>query len=346
VDSIDALVETAALFDIAPLPRGDRAVMMTVSGGATSLIGDLGEQAGLNFSPIAPATNARIQSILGVERAFGNPLVQVGLPRVRKDGNSTAVVEALVGDDNVDVIGLVLGMRGDGWDSHQELVDRLARAAKGASKPVMVVSFMSNSLTRHWRGYARANGLPLVEDLERGLKAVRCLIDYAAFRRSAGTRPRAPVRRTDVALPSQGTVLTEAARKKILGAAGLPVTREQLAHDPADAVRIACEIGGSVALKIQSPDIAHKSDVGGVHLGARTADEVRAAAQGVLDNARHNCPTARIDGILVQEMVEDGVEFIIGMTYDETFGPMVVCGAGGVMVEVFKDTGVLLPPVS
>jgi acetyltransferase len=341
VDSIDALVETAALFELAPLPQGDRVVMMTVSGGATSLIGDLGEAAGLNFPPIAEATNSRIQTILGVERAFGNPLDTVGLPRLRRDGNISAVVQALHDDDDVDVIGLVLGMRGDGWDSHQELVDRLAAAAKGARKPLLVVSFMSNSLTRHWRGYAQANGLPLVEDLERGLKAVRRLIDYAAFRRSPERRLAAPA---EAVRSPQARVLTEAQSKAILGAAGLPVTREALARDPAEAVRLAAEIGGAVALKVQSAEIAHKSDIGGVHLGARTASEVQRAAQNVLDNARRNCPGATIDGILVQEMVEDGVELILGMTYDETFGPMVVCGAGGVTVEVFKDAAVLLPP--
>src|SRR5215467_14632052 len=341
VDSIDALVETAALFDLAPLPKGDRVVMMTVSGGATSLIGDLGEAAGLNFPPIAEATNARIQKILGVDRAFGNPLDTVGLPRLRRDGNISAVVQAMLEDDGIDLVGLVLGMRGDGWDSHQELIDRLAAAAKGASKPLMVVSFMSNSLTRHWRSYAQANRLPLVEDLERGLKAVRHLIDYAKFRCSTEQRG---IVAAPVAPPAQARVLTEAQSKKILGVAGLPVTREALARDAAEAVRVAAEIGGAVALKIQSPDIAHKSDIGGVHLGARTATEVEAAARGVFDNARRNCPDATIDGILVQEMVEDGVEFILGMTYDATFGPLVVCGAGGVTVEVFKDAAVLLPP--
>src|SRR5215470_1838820 len=340
-DSIDALIETSALLDLAPLPSGDRVGMMTVSGGATSLIGDLGETAGLNFPPIAEATNARIQRILGVERAFGNPLDTVGLPRLRRDGNISAVVQAMLDDDGVDVVGLVLGMRGDGWDSHQELIERLAAAAKGARKPVMVISFMSNSLTRHWRGYAQANGLPLVEDLERGLKAVRHLIDYAAFRRSPERRSVAPAQ--TVAL-SQARVLTEAQSKQILGAAGLPVTREALARDPAEAVRLAAEIGGAVALKIQSRDIAHKSDIGGVHLNARTAAEVEIAAHKELDNARRNCPAATIDGILVQEMVEDSAEFILGMTYDGTFGPLVVCGAGGVTVEVFKDAAVLLPP--
>jgi acetyltransferase len=151
-------------------------------------------------------------------------------------------------------------------------------------------------------------------------------------------------RPVDIAALPEGRALTEADSKKILGASGLPVTREGLARDAAEAVRIAAEIGGPVALKIQSPDIPHKSDVGGVHLGARTAAEVERAAQQVMDNAWRNCPGATIDGILVQEMVEDGVEFILGMTYDETFGPLVVCGAGGITVEVFKDAAVLLPP--
>jgi acyl-CoA synthetase (NDP forming) len=349
VDSIDALVETSALLDLAPLPRGDRVVMMTVSGGATSLIADLGEAAGLHFPKIAEATNRRLQQILGVEREFGNPVDTVGLPRLRKDGAISAVVQALLEDDGVDVIGLVLGMRAEGWQGHQELVDRLADAAKAARKPLLVVSFMSNGLTRHWRGYAQTRGLPLIEDLERGLQAVRHLVDYAAFRhRAANTREDAAAGLAGLgiaALPP-GRVLTEAESKKILAAAGLPVTREALARDPAEAVRIAAEIGGPVALKIQSPDIPHKSDIGGVHLGARTAAEVEQAARQVLANARRNCPDAVIDGVLVQEMVEDGVEFILGMIYDETFGPLIVCGAGGVTVELFKDTAVGLPPLA
>jgi acyl-CoA synthetase (NDP forming) len=340
-------------------------VLMTVSGGATSLIGDLGEAAGINFPPIREQTNRRLQDILGVGRAFSNPLDTVGLPRLRRDGNITAVLQALVEDDGIDLIGLVLGMRADGWDSHQDLVDRLAVAAGAAGKPVLLVSFMSNSLTRHWRGHARAGALPLVEDLERGLKAIRHLVDHAAFRRRAQGGPPASGRAAadtavgdtavgdtavadtavaDTAAIPAGRVLTEVASKQILARAGLPVTRELLARSPDEAVRIAAEIGGPVALKIQSPDIPHKSDIGGVYLGATTAAEVATAARQVLEKAGRNCPHAAIDGVLVQEMVTDGVELILGMTYDQQFGPLIVCGAGGVTVEVFKDTAALLPP--
>jgi acetyltransferase len=353
VDSIDALVETAALFDLAPLPRGDRVAMMTVSGGGTSLIADLGAAAGLSFPPLGEATNQRLQAILSVERPFGNPIDTVGLPRLRQAGNIGAVIAALMEDDGIDAIALVLVMRADGSPAHNDLVDAVAAAAKAAvgraRKPMMVLSFMANSLTRHWRGFSRERGLPLVEDLELGVRAVRHLIDYAAFRRRAETcastlaAVAAPACFAEVELPLH-RVLTEFESKKILGRAGLPVTREALARDPADAIRIAAEIGGAVALKIQSADIPHKSDIGGVHLGARTPAEVEAAAQQVLDNAARRAPHAAIDGILVQEMIEPGVEFVLGMTYDGEFGPLIVCGAGGVTVEVFKDAAVLLPP--
>jgi acetyltransferase len=348
VDSIDMLVEAAALFDRSPLPRGGRVVMMTVSGGATSLIGDLGEAAGLQFPPLAKATNRRIQHILGVERAFANPFDTVGLPRLRREQNLTAVLKALEQDDSVDLIGLVLGMRADGWSSHCDLSDQVAAAAKAGSKPLMIVSFMANSLTRYWRDYGRTHALPLLEDLQRGLRAVRLLIDYAAFRgRTASSQPAIMNSTPLIAqIPrAGGGILTEAESKQILAKAGLPTTREILARSPAEAVTAAARIGGRVALKVQSANIPHKSDIGGVYLGAVTPAEIETAAQRVLENARRNCPHAAIDGVLVQEMIEDGAEFLIGMTYDQQFGPLVVCGAGGIQVEVFKDVAVFLPPI-
>lgn len=355
VDSLDEFVETAALLERAPLPRGNRVCMLTVSGGATSLIGDLGEKAGLHFPPIAPGTNKRLEAILGVERQFGNPVDTVGMPRLRKGTNAQAVMQTLLEDDGIDVIGLVLGMRAEGAASHEEVIGQIAAASAGAAKPVVVVSFISNSLTGKWRGYAERGGLPLVEDLERGLKAVRHLVDYAAFRRRVAARllgggpgiPRSGATEQQGGATTQpgGAILTEAESKKILAAAGLPVTREALARTPAEAVRLAESIGGPVALKIQSADIPHKSDVGGVFLGAKGAEAVERAARQVLENAAQACPHAAIDGVLVQEMVEDGTEFILGMSYDEQFGPLVVCGAGGVLVEIFKDAAVRLPPL-
>jgi acetate---CoA ligase (ADP-forming) len=348
VDSIDALVETAALLAAAPLPKGDGVAVLTVSGGATTLIGDIGEATALRFPEIDARTNRRLQQILGVERNFANPIDTVGMPRLRAAGSMPAVLDALIGDDGIDVIALALGMRMKGADSHEDLVRCMAAAAKTTGKPLTVISFMSNSLTSLWRDFSEKDGLPIVEDLGRGLRAVRHLIDYAAFRRRVAAGHNACERAAAVVLPSlpQRITLTEAESKNILSSAGLPVTKEALAKTPDEAVALAAQVGGPVALKVQSPDIPHKSEVGGVYLGARTPDDVRQAAFRVLDNAQRNCPNADIHGVLVQEMVEDGVEFIIGMVWDEQFGPLITLGAGGVAVEVFNDAAVRLPPLS
>lgn len=346
VDSIDTLVETAALLDAAPLPGGAGVAILSVSGGATSLIGDLGAAAGLHFPEISDDTNRRLQQILGVRRRFANPIDTIGMPRLRSGANMAAVLDALLADEAIDVIGLALGMRMKGADAHHQLVHLMAAANKAASKPLAVVSFMSNSLTSEWRGFARKEGLPVIEDIERGLRALRHLIDYAAFRRRLG-KDDPSVEPPQLALPALSrTVLTEAESKTILAAAGLPVTSEALARSPEETVQLAAIIGGPVALKVQSPDIPHKSEVGGVYLGARTPAEIDAAARQVLENARRARPDADIHGVLVQEMVGDGAEFILGMVYDEQFGPVVVLGAGGVAVDLFKDVVCGLPPLS
>jgi acetyltransferase len=349
VDSIDELVETAGLFASAPLPKGDRVAIFTVSGGATSLMGDLGDKAGVHFPPIREATNKKLQAIIEVDRSFNNPIDTVGMPRLRRGDNMARLLETLNDDDEIDVVGLALGMRMEGAESHDALVEDIAKAMRAAQnkKPLVVVSFVGGSLTKRWRGYAAEHGVALLDNPEISMRAIRHLADYGAYRRRLEEAPSAQ-KRSSYAVPDLpgGKTLTEAESKIILGEAGLPVTKEALAKTPAEAAALWREINAPVALKIQSPDIPHKSDVGGVFLGARTAAEVERAAARVLENSVKACPKAAIDGILVQEMVEDGVEFILGMTYDDQFGPLVVLGSGGVMVEIFKDAAVRLPPLS
>lgn len=344
--SLDELVETAALLSAAPLPNGNGVCVLTVSGGGTSLVSDLGEQAGVVFPPIGTETNRRLEEALHIERSFNNPVDTVGLGRLRREGALQGVIAALLDDPAIDVIGLVLGMRLEGNSMHNEILDQIAEIAAKASKPIIVLSFISNSLTRYWRDFTATRGLPLLEDLEGGLRAVRHLTDYAAFRRNvAEAGAVVPAGSSSDGNMTVGATLSEAASKRILAAAGLPVTLEFLAATPAEATTLATRIGGPVALKVQSPDIPHKSDIGGVHLRATAAD-AEAASMRILDNARRACPAALIEGVLVQEMVEEGAEFILGMTYDPQFGPLVVLGGGGVMVEVFKDACVQPAPVT
>ncbi|MCH7710003.1 MAG: acetate--CoA ligase family protein [Proteobacteria bacterium] len=350
VDSIDALIETAMLFARAPLPKGDGVAMLMVSGGATAMTCDLGDAAGIDFPEFSPATNQALQDILGVSHPFANPMDTVGMPRLARDDNLTACVKVMLEDDNIDLIGLVIAMRDAGNPNHETLLAQLAALAKTANKPIMALAFASNSLTGHWRTFAEDQGLPIAEDIEGGLKAVRKLVDYALFRKRIEGRASAQAADKGAPLaldlPVGRASLTEYESKRILAAAGIPVTRESLTMSADEAVEAAADIGYPVVLKVQSPDIVHKSDAGGVHLGAKGPDEVRAAYGKIMASAAAAHAGAAIDGVLVQEMIDGGVEFILGMNRDQQFGPLLMCGLGGVFVELFEDVALRYPPLT
>jgi acyl-CoA synthetase (NDP forming) len=146
---------------------------------------------------------------------------------------------------------------------------------------------------------------------------------------------------------SQGRIiLSEVEAKQILAEAGIPVVETRLAKTPEDAVAIANELGYPVALKIVSPQITHKSDVGGVRLNVADARGVVLAFEEIVNNARRAVPDATIEGVSVQRMAKPGVEVIIGMTKDPQFGPVLMFGLGGVLVEVLKDVAFRIVPLA
>ncbi len=344
VDSIDELVETAGLFIHAPRPAGGNVVFLTISGGATALISDVNGTVGLQCRTLSAATNSRLQEILEVDRPFGNPIDTVGMPRAARGTNLTAVLDTLLDDDEVDLVGLALSMKRETGPGQQHLLDQLAARSRTTPKPIFVLSLASNSLTHDYRAFSEQTGVPLLEDVARGMKAVRKLVDYATFRRR--DKPaRKPAPSVDFRPPDGAGALTEYDSKRILARAGITMTREQLAETPEQAVEIAESLGHPVALKAQSPDVPHKSDAGGVYLGAATAEEVETAYLRVIRRVKAVHPDARIDGVLVQEMVSDGLEVIIGMVHDPQFGPLVMLGLGGIYVEVLKDAAFRLPPL-
>lgn len=150
----------------------------------------------------------------------------------------------------------------------------------------------------------------------------------------------------DQACQQGRTLLTELESKQILHDLGIPTTRGHLATSEDEAVRLAAQLGYPVVLKIASPDIVHKSDVGGVHLRLQSAEDVRQAYQAIHHSVAAQAPQARRDGIIVQPMAAAGVEVIVGMSKDATFGPVLMFGLGGVLVEVLRDVACRIVPIS
>ncbi len=145
---------------------------------------------------------------------------------------------------------------------------------------------------------------------------------------------------------SQGrTVLTEIESKEVLAEAGIPVARATLARTPKEAAEAATKAGFPVVLKIVSPDITHKSDVGGVRVGLESAAEVQSAFDEIVASVKSKQPEARIEGVAVQPMAPQGVEVIVGMSKDPQFGPVLMFGLGGIFVEVLKDVAFRIVPL-
>jgi acyl-CoA synthetase (NDP forming) len=144
----------------------------------------------------------------------------------------------------------------------------------------------------------------------------------------------------------KGIILSEVEAKSLLEHAGIPVIDTRLARTKSEVVSLSREIGFPVVLKIVSPDVIHKSDVGGVRVGLANTTQVRNAYTDIISSVREKLPTARIEGISVQKMAPSGVETIIGMTEDDQFGPVVMFGLGGIWVEALKDVAFRVVPVS
>jgi acyl-CoA synthetase (NDP forming) len=174
-----------------------------------------------------------------------------------------------------------------------------------------------------------------------------------AERRSQGPRilkrvsdPDACVRAASLLDASADASLTEREAKNVLAAYGVPVVTENLVGTAADACAASVQLGFPVALKVESPDLPHKTEAGVIRLNLRSEDEVRNAFEAVMANARKVSPAPRINGVLVQPMIPAGVEIMIGARVDPLFGPLVVVGFGGTLVELLKDTAVELAPVT
>ena len=342
--STDDLMETALLFSLAKPPTGDRALMFTISGGTTGLIGDIGEAAGLRFPPLSEATDKALQKVFKVDKAFNNPIDTTGWPQLTDEGNLDRALDVMLADDNVDLIAMVFRLTPS--PRHVELLRNFADRAKASAKPIIFTSTVTYTAALFREAAPDLNDFPILEDLERGQRAIARLVSYGLYLQKLKTaQPRIAVEAAASAASGARTSLIEFESKAVLARFGLPVTQELLARTADEAAQLSAQIGYPVALKIQSPDVPHKSDAGGVVLNVRSAGEAQEAFGRIIASVAKAHPHAAVDGVLVQEMVPPGVEMILGMNRDEQLGPIIVCGLGGIFVEVLKDVSLRFPPL-
>ncbi|GGS50795.1 acetate--CoA ligase family protein [Streptomyces cinerochromogenes] len=345
VDALDQLQDTAALLARAKPPRAEGVVVYSISGGTGAHVADLAAGAGLRLPELSPEKRAELHQWIPEYLSVANPVDNGGHPVGDERGRK--IIDALLADPAVGV--LICPVTGPFPPLSDKLVRDLVDAAEETDKLVCVVWGSPAGTEPAYRevllGSSRVATFRTVGNC---LAAVRAWLDHhrfvAGYRSPFDAAPRtlSPSFRKAEALVRPGRQLSEHAAKQLLRAYGIRVPREQLVTSAAAAVRAAGQVGYPVVMKASGARIAHKTELGLVRIGLTSASQVRDAYRELNDIARYE--DVGLDGVLVCQMVEQGVEMMVGVTHDELFGPTVTVGLGGILVEVLHDAAVRVPP--
>ncbi|MGD9959360.1 acetate--CoA ligase family protein [Nocardioides sp.] len=344
VDDIDELADVASLLSRATPPADAGVAIWGMSGGAVSLCADAVGQAGLRLVELHEDTKAKLGAILPSYAALDNPvdITAAGLAAPELVLQSLRVLAA---DPGVDVVLAPIPV--DYGDTTVPVANAMVDMQLESTTPLLPV-WMSDRRGPAYSVLADARLTP-VHSVSKAVKAVSRWAAHGHWRASLplGGQPlpmiQRPSLRTSTPAPE---VRTEVAAKSWLAHNGIPVPKGRLTHTDEEAVAAAAELTGAAVLKIVSPDLAHKSDIGGVRVGVRGGDQVRAAYDGILDAIGKAAPDVEVLGILVEEMIDDvALELIVGVHVDATFGHVLTVGAGGVLVELLDDVQRRLLPV-
>ncbi len=348
VDRLEALVEAAAFFAKAPPPTTPGVAVIATSGGATIMAADKAELHGVALPQPGPEAAAVLAMHVPEYGSARNPC-DVTAQAVSDAGGLVACVGALLSDP---AYGVLVTTHGYAYASATVRLPVFAAAAAASGKLVC------NVWVPEWLGGPGAAETEADPHLALFHSMERCFAVLAAWHRREAMR-RAPVpdrarlshaaaageARAQLAALPDGA-LTEREAKRVMALYGIPVVSDMPVQTPPEAVAVASALGFPVVLKGESPDILHKTEAGLVKLDLRSPEAVRAAAHAILDTVACMEPPPRFNGLVVQPMLPKGIEIVVGARYDAQFGPLVVVGLGGVLVEVLRDTALALAPVT
>lgn len=341
VDDIDEWIDTAALFARKRPTGREKVAVYGFSGGACALAADAVGEAGLELSSFSQDTLDALTAALPDYAAIANP-VDATSDILTDDAISYASLKAVADDADTGVILYPFPC------DYAELTGRIARSAvtvQAETETPIVAVWTSDRLGEGWQALAQDGFVPS-RSVKRTAVAIRRWVDRGLWTASheAGWRPVSLTSAPDRAV---GRALTEPKAKALLARAGVPVPAGRVAQTAEEAASIAAEIGFPVVAKIVSPDIVHKSDLGGVAVGLKDAEAVSGAFSKIMESVRLGAPGAVIEGVLIETMAPaNGVEILVGVTRDPVFGPILTFGLGGVFVELFKDVGRRMLPLT
>jgi acetate---CoA ligase (ADP-forming) len=347
VETLEELFRFGIAFANQPLPRGRRVAIVTNAGGPGIMATDASVRYGLDLAEIDAKTKSIMQAHLPPTVSLNNPIDLIG------DAGETRyqlALQAVLADDNVD--GVVVICVPQMMTNLEATSTVIAQQAKFSDKPVFAVYMATGDIEKSLKILEDAE-IPHYRFPEDAARALGAMARYVRWR----NRPRTDFLRFDDVNPDKVREILAKVRREgrrflpepeahaVLSAYGLPMSRSKLVQNEAEALRAAEEIGFPVVMKIVSPDIVHKVDVGGVRLNLMTEADVKKAYSELISQVKASKAGVKIWGVLIQEMVRNGKETILGMKRDPHFGPLLMFGLGGIYVEVFRDVVFRLAPI-
>lgn len=353
VNTILQLFASARALSTHIQPTGNRLAIVTNGGGPGVMATDLAVDLGVRMADLSPETITALDAVLPSNWSQANPLDIIGDATAAR---YRAAVDACLRDDNVD--GVLAMLTPQAMTRPTEAAQAVVDVAKTSSKPVLTC-WMGEAQVIEGRRLFKQAGIPYFTTPEPAVEVFSFLSAFYENQRllmqtpgplSHQAEPDVEGARLIIesALAHGRHLLNEVESKALLSAFHIPIAQTLIARDPMEAMLLAQQLGFPVAMKINSPDITHKSDVNGVRLGLSSGQAVRAAFGEMLADVQRLRPDATLEGIVIEPMVArpHAREVLLGMTSDPVLGPVIVFGAGGVDVEALQDRAVTLPPLN
>lgn len=348
-ESVEELFNYGLTFTQQPIPKDEGIAIVTNAGGPGILATDLIEELDLNMADLSRETINKLRDNLPPAAATGNPVDVLG--DAKADRYKFAIKEVLL-DDNVN--SLVVLLTPQAMTETEETAKAIIEIKESIDTKPIITVFMGGDMVESSRKLLRDNDIPCFDFPEKGIRTISSLYAYSRYIK----RPeQPPVRFEDVEAgkiqkifskvrEENRVVLIDYETAEVMEAYNINVSKCKLANTPEEAVELARDIGYPVVLKISSPDILHKTDIGGIELDLSSDEEVERAFNNIMTRVRNLMPQANIMGITVYDMVPEGREMIIGMSRDVQFGPLIMFGLGGIYVNFLEDVSFQLAPLS
>lgn len=353
VDTVEELLDAAKAISMQPLPQGNRMVVLTEAGGPGIIAMDeLGLSPEITLAELSPETKQKLKEILPAMAIVDHTEGYVDMSAAADEKQHAEALRCVLADPGVD--GVVHLSVPPTFLKPKQMGELTAEVVSAFDKPV-TVCYLAGDWVQPAREALEERSIPTFDMPERAARAMVNLVRRANLVQKAKEQITLSIPEAKIpesvssiiqAAQTAQRAITEPEARGILQGFGVPFVPAELAQNQDQAVAIAKKLGYPVVLKVVSPQIIHKSDVGGVKVNLDTEEKVRAAFDEIVANAKANMPQAEIQGLLVSKQADPGIELIVGGMRDPQFGPVVMVGFGGIFVEILKDVSFRVAPIS